>query len=237
MRTHTLVGLSLAFLALAAPAVWPVFGVYFVLIAALVGLSGLSVPYVLKRSLVIIPFVVVVAIFVPFFRQGEAVASLHVWAWQISLTGHGLEVLGTILAKAWLSILALVLLTATTPMTDLLRGLAQLRLPRVMVMILSFMYRYIFILADEVMRMKQARDSRHTGGSRLFQVRTVGRMAGTLFIRSYERGERVYAAMLARGYDGESRTLHQLSFRTADLLFGLGFGVVVVLTCIYNFLY
>ncbi|OGN99496.1 MAG: hypothetical protein A2Y90_02645 [Chloroflexi bacterium RBG_13_52_12] len=122
-------------------------------------------------------------------------------------------------------------------MTDLLRGMEQLRLPRVMVMILSFMYRYIFILMDEVLRMKQARDSRSFGGSRLWQIKTVGKMAGTLFIRSYERGERVYAAMAARGYDGQTRTLRQLSFGMSDLFFSVGMGIVIVFACVLNFLY
>ncbi len=223
--------------ALTSPDMWPAFAVYFIVIAALVLLSRVPVLYVLKRSLVIIPFVLLIAIFVPFFKEGEVVGSYNIWLWQVSVTHSGLQVLWNILAKAWLSILSLILLTSTTKIADLLRGLEQLHLPRVMVMILSFMYRYIFVLVDEVMRMKQARDSRNFGGRRLWQLRTIGNMTGTLFIRSYERGERVYAAMLARGFDGQSRTLHQLSFGLSDVCFGIGFGVVVIFTCIFNFLY
>lgn len=222
---------------LTSPSMWLVFAAYFVIMAALVLISRVPVLYVLKRSLVIIPFVLLIAIFVPFFKEGEVAASFHIWAWQVSLTYQGLEVLGTILAKAWLSVIGLILLTSTTKIADLLRGLEQLYLPRVMVMIMSFMYRYIFILVDEVMRMKQARDSRNFGGRRLWQIRTIGNMTGTLFIRSYERGERVYAAMLARGFDGQTRTLHQLSLGTSDLYFGIGFGTLVIATCIFNFLY
>ena len=179
-----------------------------------------------------------IAVFIPFFKEGEVAGSYNIWLWQVSVTHNGLQVFWNVLAKAWLSILALVTLTATTKITDLLRGLEQLRLPRVMVMILSFMYRYIFVLTDEVMRMKQARDSRNFGsGRRLWQIKTVGGMTGTLFIRSYERGERVYAAMLARGYDGQTRTPDGPGFRAADMVFGLGFGAAVVLTCIFSFLY
>jgi len=110
-------------------------------------------------------------------------------------------------------------------------------MPRVMVMILSFMYRYIFVLVDEAMRMRQARDSRNFGGSRLWQMRTIGNMIGTLFIRSYERGERVYAAMLARGFDGQSRTLDRLNFRPTDACFGIAFSLVLILTGVANLLY
>ena len=224
-------------LALTSPGRWPVFAVYFVLIAILILLSRVPVLYILKRSLVIIPFVLVIAVFIPFFKGGDAFASFTVWTWHISATYYGLQILATIAVKAWLSILSLILLTSTTKITDLLRGLEQLRLPRVMVMILSFMYRYIFILVDEVLRMKQARDSRNVGGSRLWHIKTVGKMAGTLFIRSYERGERVYTAMAARGYDGQTRTLRRLNFGLTDMLFGAGLGLVLVLTSIYNYLH
>lgn len=222
--------------ALTSPAVWPAFAVYFVLISSLILLSRVPVLYVLKRSLVIVPFVLLVAVFVPFFKEGEIAGSYNIWLWQVSVTHSGLQVLWNILAKAWLSILSLILLTSTTKIAELLQGLERLHLPRVMVMILSFMYRYIFVLVDEVMRMKQARDSRNFGGRRLWQLRTIGNMAGTLFIRSYERGERVYGAMLARGYDGQCRTLNHRSLRTADTCFGIGFVIAVILTCVFNFL-
>lgn len=189
-------------LALTPPTIWLAYLVYFLAGAGLILASRVPLRYILKRSLMIIPFVLLISIFMLFFKGGEVAFSFHIWLWQVSITYQGLQQMGLLLVRAWLSILALVLLTSTTRMTDLLNGLERLRLPRVMVMTLSFMYRYIFILTDEVMRMKQARDSRNCGGSKIFRVKTVGRMAGTLFIRSYERGERVYDAMLARGYGG-----------------------------------
>ena len=220
--------------ALTPPNRWQVFALYFLLIATLIFVSKVPILYVFKRSLVIIPFVLMVAIFIPFFKEGEVAGSYNIWLWQVSVTYSGLQVLWNILAKAWLSILSLILLTSTTKMTNLLKGLEQLRMPKLMVMILSFMYRYIFVLIDEVMRMKQARDSRNFGGGWWWQLRTIGNMIGTLFIRSYERGERVYAAMLARGFDGRSRTLNRLSFKPADAYFAVGFNLMVVLTVVFN---
>ena len=216
---------------------WLAFALYLVIIAALIFLSTVPIGYILKRSLVIMPFVALIAIFIPFFKEGEVVGSYNIWLWQVSVTYSGLQVLMNILIKAWLSILSLIWLTSTTKLANLLKGLEQLRMPRVMVMLLSFMYRYIFVLVDEVMRMRQARDSRNFGGSRLWQMRTIGNMIGTLFIRSYERGERVYAAMLARGFDGQSRTLDRLNFRQADAYFGIGFSLVLILTTVANLLY
>jgi len=223
--------------ALTPPNSWSAFALYFAVIATLLLLSKVPIFYVFKRSLVIMPFVLMIAIFVPFFKEGEVAGSYNLWLWQVSVTYSGLQVLSNILAKAWLSILSLILLTSTTKMTGLLKGLEQLRMPRVMVMILSFMYRYLFVLVDEVMRMKQARDSRNFGGKRLWQIRTIGNMIGTLFIRSYERGERVYAAMVARGFDGQTRTLDCLNFRKADAYFGISLGLVLISTSVVSLLY
>jgi len=178
-----------------------------------------------------------IAIFIPFFKEGEVAGSYNIWLWQVTVTYSGLQVLWNILAKAWLSILSLILLTSTTRFSNLLRSLEKLRLPRVMTMILSFMYRYIFVLIDEAMRMKQARDSRNFGGGRLRQLRTIGNMIGTLFIRSYERGERVYAAMVARGFDGQTRTLEHLSFRQVDAYFGITLGLVLISAMVVNLWY
>jgi cobalt/nickel transport system permease protein len=222
---------------LTPPNRWPAFALYFILVAALILLSKVPVFYVLKRSLIIMPFVVLIAIFIPFFREGEVAGSYNIWLWQVSVTYSGLQVFWNILAKAWLSILSLILLTSTTKFSNLLKSLEQLRMPRVMVMILSFMYRYIFVLVDEVMRMRQARDSRNFGGGRLWQLRTIGNMIGTLFIRSYERGERVYAAMMARGFDGQTRTLESLSFRQLDVFFGISLGLALMLVTVVNLLY
>ena len=219
------------------PTRWQVFALHLFLIATLLLLSKLPVFYVLKRSLVIMPFVVMITIFIPFIKEGEVAGSYNIWLWQVSVTYSGLQVLWNVLIKAWLSILSLIWLTSTTKLTNLLHGLERLGMPKVMVMILSFMYRYIFVVVDEVMRMRQARDSRHFGGKRLWQLQTIGNMIGTLFIRSYERGERVYVAMLARGFDGHSRTLDRLNFSQADAYFGISFSLVLILTSVVNLLY
>lgn len=222
---------------LTPPNRWQAFALYFILVVTLLLLSRVPVLYVLKRSLVIMPFVVLIAIFIPFFKEGEVAGSYNIWLWQVTVTYSGLQVFWNILAKAWLSILSLILLTSTTRFSSLLKGLEKIRLPRVMTMILSFMYRYLFVLVDEVMRMKQARDSRNFGGGRLRQLRTIGNMIGTLFIRSYERGERVYAAMVARGFDGQTRTLESLSFRQVDAYFGITLGLVLISAMVVNLWY
>lgn len=215
---------------LTPPGNWKAFVLYFCLIAALLLISRLPLLYVLKRSAVIFPFVVMIAIFIPFFKQGEVAVSYNIWLWRVSVTYSGLLVLVNVVVRAWLCILSLILLSSSTRVTDLLKGMKQLGVPQVIILILSFMYRYIFVLVDEVMRMRQARDSRNFGGRRLHQLKTIGNMVGTLFIRSYERGERIYAAMLSRGFSGEVRTLYRLTFKPADAFFGIVFLGIIILT-------
>ena len=232
-RTKLVASLAFIIAVVLTPASnWRVFAFYFCFVAVLLIFSKLPPLYVLKRSLVIFPFVLLIAIFIPFFKEGDVAVSYNIWQWQISVTYSGLFILANVVVKSWLCILVLILLSSTTKLAELLKGLKQLRVPQVMVLILSFMYRYIFVLVDEVMRMQQARDSRNFGGSRLHQVKTVGSMAGTLFIRSYERGERIYAAMLSRGFDGQVRTLHKLTFRQADVYFGVIFCIMLVCPCV-----
>ncbi len=211
------------------PTIWWAFISYLILISGLILCSKVPVTFILKRSLVIIPFVVLIAVFIPFFGQGEVAGSYNIWLWEVSVTYSGLLILWNVVIKAWLSILSLILLTATTPLPNLLKAMEQLKLPKLMVTILSFMYRYIFVLIDEVGRMKRARDSRSFGGSRLWQIKTIGHMIGAMFIRSYERGERVYQAMLSRGFDGQIQTMNSLQLRRSDLYFASAFLVAVAL--------
>ena len=99
----------------------------------------------------------------------------------------------------------------------------DLRLPKLLVTVVGFMYRYIFVLADEALRLMRAREARSAdpegrgGGTILWRARVLGGMVGSLFLRSYERSERIYNAMLSRGYDGEIRTLRESPVRRADV--------------------
>jgi cobalt/nickel transport system permease protein len=109
-----------------------------------------------------------------------------------------------------------------------MHALRHLRVPSLLVAVISFMYRYLFVLADEVMRLLRARDSRsarltgyRSGGSIPWRARVAGNMAGQLFLRSYERSDRVYNAMLSRGYTGHFLTLNPHSMRPRDWAAGV----------------
>lgn len=223
-------------IALTPPGSWYVFTVYFVIMATLTLAARLPITYIFRRSLTVMPFVLMIAIFIPFFKSGEIAGSYNIWLWQINVTYSGIQVLLNILVKAWLSILSLIWLTSTTKLTHLLYALERLHFPHILVIILSFMYRYIFVIVDEIMRMKQARDSRNFGGRKLLQLRTMGNMIGTLFIRSYERSERVYIAMVARGFNGQVHVLDPLRFKTGDAVFGVTTCMILVSISVANLL-
>jgi cobalt/nickel transport system permease protein len=134
----------------------------------------------------------------PFFGTGEKFEIAG-----IELYREGLLAGTSIVVKGTLGVLAAVILSTTTTAREILRGLERLKLPAVMVQIASFMLRYVNVISDEMERMKIARESRgfHATGVKHWKV--IATSAAALFIRSYERGERVHLAMLSRGFTGE----------------------------------
>jgi cobalt/nickel transport system permease protein len=166
------------------------------LVLAVAAVAGIR-PGRLARGLVVeIPFVGF-AVLLPFVSGGPRVEVLG-----LALSVAGLQTGGGLLAKATLSVLAATVLAATTEPRELLRGLERLRLPRVLVQILSFMIRYADVVSGELHRMRVARESRGFTGRSRGALTVLGATAGSLFVRSYERGERVHLAMLSRGYTG-----------------------------------
>ncbi len=192
------------------------FALYGALICGLILLSGIPPAFMIKRSLCIFPFVFLVAMFIPFFREGEIVWTGSFGPMHLAVTRDGLMVFWNVLSKGYLSVLCLILLMSSTGFVDLLKGMERLKLPGLFIMILSFMYRYIFLVEDELMIMKRAKDSRSTGGSRWFHIRALANIIGVLFIKSYERAENVYLAMCSRGFNGCVNTLNVFRLRAGD---------------------
>lgn len=161
-----------------------------------VGISRVPIGYLLRRLVVETP-VVVFALVLPFVAHGERIDVLG-----LDLSRPGLIGAGALLAKATLGVLAGLLLAATTEPQALLAGLERLRLPDQLVQIMAFMVRYLDVVTAEFQRMRIARESRGFSARDPRHWPILARSVGALFIRSYERGERVHLAMLARGYDG-----------------------------------
>ena len=195
------------------------FFLYAFFLLGLILLSRLPLRFVLVRSLTIIPFVLMIALFIPFLKKGEVAGGYSLGSLKLVITYDGLIVFWNVLIKAYLSILCMILLVSTTKFAVFLKALEKLKIPKVIVMVLSFMYRYIFVIFDELMEMKRAKDARSVGGSRWFHAKALSNMLGVLFVRSYENGEAVYLAMCARGFSGTIKTLDRLVFKKIDLLF------------------
>ncbi|MFH1073890.1 MAG: cobalt ECF transporter T component CbiQ [Candidatus Firestonebacteria bacterium] len=200
------------------------YALFFLLIFFAAFLSKVPLLYLLNRSLAIIPFAFLVAIFIPFSSPADYLVAGH-----IKVNNRGFELFVNMVIKSWLSIIALTVLSCTTAFSAFLKGLNAMRFPKIIVLMLSFMYRYIFVLLEEVIRINTARKSRPSGGSFARQVRTLGNVIGLLFIRTYERGERIYQSMLSRGFNGEINILNKLKIETPDCIFLASFILVLII--------
>jgi cobalt/nickel transport system permease protein len=193
---------------------WPAFVACALALAAIAAVARVGVSTVWSRVRVILPLIVFAAAFVPFVRGGPAVQ-----VGLLDLSEAGLATFALVSAKAAIGAVGAVLLGATTSVPDILHALERLRMPRLLTVIAAFMYRYVFVIADEARRMRTALAARAYRPRHLGQVAALGRMVTGLFLRSYERGERVYLAMVARGYDSTMPRLAVLSFGRADTAF------------------
>ena len=197
---------------------WWIFGFFFTLLLAMVWLAHLDLDFTIRRSFIVLPFVLA-AVAVPFTTPGSVLLRIPGLGWTVSEPGVIRFV--SILIRSLLAVQGAILLTATTRFPDLLWALGAFRFPRSLVSTIGFMYRYLFVLADEALCMLRARAARSAqipGKPRpsvWWQGRVAGSMVGSLFLRALARSERVFAAMLARGYDGHMRSL--IRFRMTNL--------------------
>jgi cobalt/nickel transport system permease protein len=218
------IGFTVVVVTTPALPMWP-FALYAAILFFLVGVSRLPLKHVLRRALIVLPFILMVAIFLPFFHQagggGYSLGGMRV-------TGEGLLILWNVGAKAVLGVLSMIILSSTTAFPDMVSGFERLKTPRIFVLIVSFMYRYSFVFADELRRMRRAMVARNYRARWLWNVPTLGYMLSALFLRSYSRGERVYVAMLSRGYESTVRLVEGSAFRAVDAMFLGGLLVVVI---------
>lgn len=185
----------LAVVATPREAVWA-FGLHLLVLVAAITLARVPLRHLLPRLVVEVPFLLFAAL-MPFVATGARVD-----VGPLSLSEPGLWGAWALVAKGTLGALASVLLASTTEAAEIVDGLARLRLPAQLVQILSFMVRYVEVVTHQLRQMKVARESRGFAPTSWRSWPALGGTAGALFIRSYERGERVHLAMLARGYTG-----------------------------------
>jgi cobalt/nickel transport system permease protein len=177
-------------------AVWA-FSIYAAILVTLVGVASIPPRFFLTRMSIDLPFVLF-AFLLPFVGEGPRVDLGF-----LSLSSAGLLGAWNILVKATIGAGASVLLAATTEVRDIITGLRKLKVPIVLTAIAAFMIRYLEVIAGEMRRTRIAMTARGYDPSWVAQIRPLATAGGALFIRSYERGERVHHAMLARGFTGD----------------------------------
>jgi cobalt/nickel transport system permease protein len=220
--------------ALTPPGAWPVYILLAALAFAVELLSELGLGFYFKRALLALPFVLA-ALPVLFTVPGPALVHLP---FGLVISGPGLARFFSVALKSWISVQMAVMLASTTPFPEILAAMRALRLPKLLVAIIGLMWRYLFVMVDEAMRMMRARQARSgemdaapggsgAGGSVMWRARVTGGMAGSLFLRSLERSDRIYNAMLSRGYDGETRLLPHPGISPGGWL-ALGGGLAVL---------
>jgi cobalt/nickel transport system permease protein len=185
-----IVGVLLALLLVVSepPKALSPFGAYALLTVLLLALGRVPAAFVLKRLLLVAPIVLMAALFLVLEGGPGLDGGL----------GAGLSV-GM---KAFTAVALVTLLMATERLDRILSGLRSLGLPRMLTTLGAFMYRYAFILGDEVIRTSQSRASRTPGPLRAGRIRTYGGQAGMVFLRGWQRSQRVYQAMRSRGFTG-----------------------------------
>lgn len=177
-------------------------------------LGGVPVWFALRRVVFLSPFIAMACILSPLYDHSPHAAAFG--PWHFTVTGGWLTA-ADVAVKFTLGVMALTALTSTTPFSSLLQGMRKLAVPKLLVAMLGLVYRYIFVLIDQAMRVRRARDYR--GGSRgplRRKLAAAGSAVGSMFVRTLERADRVHLAMQGRGYRGEIRGLAAPRFVPAD---------------------
>lgn len=175
---------------------WP-YAVYAAIILIVWRIARIPLRWILPRMLIEAPFIVL-AVLLPFSEGGE---QIEVAGLQLSVTG--LYAAWGIVIKGTLGVAGSLTVAATTSVRELPAALSKLGVPKVVTSVLVLMLRYLDVLLAEGGRMRMARISRGDSPRTLHQAGAIAKSVGALFLRSYERGERVYLAMLSRGFDGD----------------------------------
>lgn len=198
------------------------FALYFMILSVPLALSLVHPFHFLRRLLPVLPFIVAAAAFYPlsvFLTDRELYT-----AESSALLNAAL----VIFLKAFASVLILILLSSTEKLHILLAGMRRLHFPKLVLTIAALLYRYVFIISDELTRTSRARESRSPGKLRSGRFRVTGNQVAVIFIRSWERSEAVYNSMLSRGFSGEFPLVQSGKIRPAEIFFAVLFVVAIL---------
>lgn len=187
--------------------------------------------FALRRVLILCPFIAMLCVMNALYDPLERLVRVGPWAFAVA---GGYLTAANVAAKFALGVLTLTAMMCTTPFSLLLEAMRKFRAPRMLVTQLGLLYRYVFVLIDEAMRVRRGRDFR--GAARAPFARRLsatGGIVGSLFLRTLERSERIHVAMCARGFRGDPHGLRRLTFTVGDGLFLAGVAGYLVLCAAY----
>jgi cobalt/nickel transport system permease protein len=208
---------------------WSIYAVFFSLSITVALLSELGIRFFWLRALLAVPFLLSA---VPLLAtvKGEIWHTINLGFINIPITYEGIDRFISIVLKAWISIQFAIALVATTPFPHLIGSMSAIGVPRILVLVIGLMWRYLFIFADEASRLVRARDARsglpykmrHNPTRLIWRAQVTGGMVGNLLLRALDRADKVYAAMLVRGYDGTPRSMALPPLKLRHWVFMLG---------------
>jgi len=209
---------------------------YIPLVAIIAGVSRIPWSYIIKRCLIVSPFILLAALFYPLSQMlTQGYHSLGAYS-------HEFMVGLSVILKAYSALILLILLTSTEKFHNILLGLRKLKMPKLIGVISALMYRYVFLIHDEILRTNLARESRCPGSLKMSRFKVYGNQAAMIFVRSLERSHILYSSMLSRGFNGEFPSMRKFSLKGTDLLIP-GAIILMVLTIrltsqnIHNYLF
>ncbi|MFC1485447.1 cobalt ECF transporter T component CbiQ [Candidatus Latescibacterota bacterium] len=231
-RLKLLGALSFILMVVLTPEEWFLsYILYGVILLVLVVASQVPLMYILKRSVLILPFAVAVSLFIPFATPGSVIGDITVFGQTITITAEGVQRFSALNTKAFVSFVMSFLLVATTRFGDLMWAASKLGMPAKLVLVISFMYRYLFILLDKATHMKLARDLRSPRIKKTSFIAASGNIIGALFVRSFAHATALYDAMLLRGYDGKPSRYAVVHLQVTDIIAAAGFFLAAVTAC------
>ncbi len=190
--------LSILLLMLVPPENYIIF-IGYISVVGIFSIYLLPLSVIIKRTLSLFPFVILLIIFLP-FKKG----SIPMFKWyNVIIYYEGSMLFLSILLKAWISIMILTLLYFSSPFPEIIKGFKFLGIPNIFILLTSIMYRYIYLFVDLAKKMETARKLKYFGKNRNLYIKMYASSIGLLFIKAYEKGDQIYNAMILRGFDGE----------------------------------
>jgi cobalt/nickel transport system permease protein len=193
-------------------------------------MSKISIKKFLFRTLLFTTlFSIIIAIPNLFINSGVVIISFNIYNFNLRITEQGLFSTLQFILRVWVCVSSLILLNLTTKFSSIINTMESFKFPKVFIMIITVTYRFIFLFVNEAYQMILAKEARSIRKiSKIENIKILGFMISSLFIRAYEKGEKVYLAMKNRGYSGEMKNLSMINFHFKDAIFIFSFLMFIV---------